>query len=128
MRRITFLVILVTATTFFGFSAEKTEAGYYGAIAYSQNTGCWGYSYNYRNPQEAIIEAVKRCERCSGDNTCAARVWFCRGCGALAKASNGALGYAWAGSRQQAENLALRYCREYGGEDCRIVCWACTSR
>jgi serine/threonine-protein kinase len=98
--------------------------GNYGAIAYSQSTGCWGYSYNYGSRQAAISEALRRC----GESDCQWKVWFKNSCGALAKAENGALGWSWgADSRAEAEARALEEC-ESRGSNCEIICWACTSR
>ena len=98
-------------------------AGGYGAIAYSESEDVTGYSYGYNSAQQAINSAEARC----GKPNCAWKTWFRNACGALAKGSNGILG--WDGGlvgRQRAEEAALAACRRHGGEDCKIICWACS--
>jgi len=111
-------IILVSA---FGAAlADDT----YGAIAYSKSTGTYGYSYDYASRSEAEQAALSHCKR----DDCEIKSWFKNSCGALAKAGNGALGYSWAAAnRQEAESIALEQCRKRGS-NCRILCWACTSR
>jgi len=99
-------------------------ADVFGAIAYSKSTGKWGYSYDYSSREEAESAAVGNCDR----NDCVVKSWFKNSCGALAKASNKALGYSWgAPDRERAERIALSKCRERGSR-CRIITWACTKR
>lgn len=98
----------------------------YGAIAHSRSSGAWGYSYDYPSRSVAENRAMAEC-RARGRG-CEVVVWFRNACGALAVASGGARGWGWAGSRGEAESIALDYCRQYGGGDCEVKCWACTSR
>jgi hypothetical protein len=96
----------------------------YGAIAYSGSTGTWGASYDFGSRSEAENAALRACK--SGD--CEIQVWFMNACGALARADNGSLGWAWASaSSAEAEALVLSECGRRGS-NCRIICWACTSR
>lgn len=96
----------------------------YGAIAYSQSTGNWGSSYNFGSSESAIREAEQRC----GQPDCVWKVWFQNSCGALAKASNGALGWSYCyDSLECAKARALAEC-EKRGDDCNILCWSCTDR
>jgi hypothetical protein len=114
------MVLCVVLTAFGSVQADDN----YGAIAYSESTGNWGYSYDYGSRAQAENSALGRCGR--GD--CEIKVWFKNSCGALAKASNGALGWSYAAdSRAEAESLALSECRSRGS-NCRILCWTCTSR
>jgi len=97
----------------------------YGAIAYDKNTGRWGYAYNYSSRGEAERVAVSRC----GSSGCVAYNWFRNACGALAKASDGSIGWSWGTSRHDAEARAIAQCeRSSNGLSCEIVCWACTDR
>ncbi len=99
----------------------------FGAIAYSSYTGSHGYSYNYATRQAAEIRALRECESYAGSGDCQVFVWFQNGCGALAKATDGAAGSGWGVDRGTAEYHALESCRQYG-RDCKIIRWACTNR
>ena len=94
----------------------------YGAIAFSQDTGRHGYSYNYNSRGGAESRALNECGR-----SCSVAVWFRNACGALAVGENNAYGSGWAVDRGDAENIALDGCGQHAG-DCRIVRWACTDR
>lgn len=111
------LFVALVATTVF--------AGSYGAIAYSPSIGCHGYAYGYYSAQEAIAAAVGGC----GRSDCESRASFSDACGALAKATNGAIGTGISTtSLYDAVARALFYCRYYGGEDCVIICEICSGR
>jgi hypothetical protein len=115
--------LMVLCIILVAFAAAQAQDNY-GAIAYSSSTGNWGYSYDYGSRAQAENSALRRC----GRDDCEIKVWFKNSCGAMAKASNGALGWSYAASsRAEAESLALSEC-EARGSNCRIVCWACTSR
>jgi hypothetical protein len=68
--------------------------------------------------------------RCQGNN-CRVVGTIRRGCAAFAIDGHeacGASGYAVAGRRSEAQNIALRYCTQYGGRDCYIRAWVCDGR
>jgi len=78
----------------------------YDAIAYSPSTRRCGSSWDYQNRAGAESRAVSEC----GVADCTALLWFQNACGALAVGENGRYGYAWAGTRTEAEQSALNYC------------------
>jgi serine/threonine-protein kinase len=94
----------------------------YGAIAFSQDTGRHGYSYNYDSRGEAERRALNECGR-----GCTVAVWFRNACGALAVGEDNAYGSGWSTSRREAENIAMNGCGEHSGS-CSVVRWACTDR
>jgi hypothetical protein len=105
------------------FGIARAEDNY-GAIAYSESSGNWGSSYDYGSRQQAENAALNRC----GSDDCEVKAWFKNSCGALAAGDDGALGWSWAAdSREEAESRALSECRAKGS-NCRILCWACTTR
>ncbi len=117
---LSFLFVLTVGIIF--SSIVDSEAQQFGAIAYSESTGNYGYSHGYRSRDEAIWLAERRC----GASDCRWKVWFRDSCGALAKADNGALGYSHGyGSAEQARHRALAECSRRGS-NCRILCWACS--
>jgi serine/threonine-protein kinase len=109
-----------------GSYANCSARNYFGAIAYSTTSGAYGYSYDYPTRSEAEARAISECRtRGSG---CEVVIWYRNACGALATAPNGARGWAWAATRKKAQNSALEYCRNHGGDDCGVLCWSCATR
>ena len=94
----------------------------YGAIAFSQSTGNYGFSYDYDSRASAEARAREKC----GDHNCTVVLWFVNACGALATGDGNAYGTGWASSRREAENIAMSNCRgEASG--CSVIRWACTT-
>lgn len=92
----------------------------YGAIATNDETGSWGYGYNYATRAEAEAAALEQC----GEQGCQVDVWFANACGAVAKDQK-TVGWGWAKTRAHAEAEALSAC---GTGACKIEVWACTDR
>jgi hypothetical protein len=91
----------------------------YGAIA-TNESGEWGYAYNYTTQAQAEAEALKQC----GKSDCEVRVWFANACGAVAENAE-IIGWGWGESREEAEAKAITAC---GRGNCTITTWACTDR
>ena len=108
--------------------SKAYSQSYFGAIAYSEITGGYGYSYDYANRAAAETAAVRACEANTGYGDCFALIWFQNACGALAQASNGAYGAAWDSYQAGAEYRAIDTCSSYGGYDCVVTRWVCTTR
>ncbi|MBD2464521.1 DUF4189 domain-containing protein [Oscillatoria sp. FACHB-1407] len=113
--------IALVATT------QALAADKFGAIAYSEATGGYGYSRDYPTQGDAEIRALNECEAHSGSSDCQVLLWFRNACGALATASNGAYGSGWGINRSIAEGYAVETCSAYGA-DCAPIMWVCTSR
>ena len=106
--------------------ASGASAENFGAIADSENTGSYGYSYDYEHRRGAENRALNECFDTGADD-CRVVIWFKNGCGALAIGNDGA-GWGWAGGhRRQAEENALNGCYDYTN-GCEIVLWVCTTR
>jgi Domain of unknown function (DUF4189) len=104
-------------------AAQALAADYYGAIAFSPDTGSVGYSYNYGTRNGAENRALAEC----GRRDCVAVIWFRNACGALATGDGNGYGYAWAVTRAEAEDTALNQCNRYT-TNCAYNTWACTAR
>lgn len=103
------------------FSATAAGAkDMYGAIATNDETGAWGYAYNYPTQAQAEAAALRKC----GEDDCKVDVWFANACGAVAK-DDRTLGWGWAKTRAEAEAQALSAC---GTGACEVKVWACTDR
>ncbi|WP_445172178.1 DUF4189 domain-containing protein [Microcoleus sp.] len=107
-------------------SVTRVSGDRFGAIAYSFSTGNWGYSYNRPTEGDAQSVALNGCKNVSGASDCEIKVELKNNCGVMAaNPDNSAAGWAYAGSRREAERVALEKCNKYGN-GCRPIVWACT--
>jgi hypothetical protein len=86
-----------------------------------------GYSFDQPSPGAAAGRALAEC-RSNGDRSCSVVMRIERICGAFAVSGQGgcgARGWAYAGSRAAAENIAMVQCQGRGGINCRIQAWVC---
>jgi hypothetical protein len=95
---------------------------HFGAIAFSNNSGAIGYSYDVGSAREAQERALQEC-----GHGCKVVVAFTNACGALAVGADRAYGFGWAGNKQAAESNAMNYCtsRTTG---CNVAKWVRTTR
>jgi len=112
--------IALMASEPFGQSASAAR---YGSIAFSQNSGAWGYSYGYSSRSAAQRRAMREC-RARGYG-CRVVVWFRNACGALAVGRGNAYGWSWNTSRARARRRAMAECRARTG-GCRIRVTVCS--
>jgi serine/threonine-protein kinase len=98
-------------------------AGPYGALATSPNAD-FGYSYNYDYAEEARRRAMSECGKHSSD--CSVKGTFTDTCVSVAKASNGAMGWAWGRGKRDDDRIAMNECRNNRGRDCELSTRFCT--
>jgi Domain of unknown function (DUF4189) len=103
------------------FWSAPAAADYYGALAFSQDSGSDGYSIDYETRGRAEEEALQAC----GDN-CEVVLWFKNACGALAVGTDNGYGTGWASSRREAETIAKSACNR-NSTSCCVQRWACTT-
>jgi hypothetical protein len=98
----------------------------FGALAIDGLRGpSYGFSYNYSNVEDARARALKEC----GGN-CTVVLTYQNTCAAFAadqSRADGATGWAWAPTKEEAQKSALGYCSKYGGKSCLVRVWACES-
>jgi hypothetical protein len=96
----------------------------YTALAINGNHGSqYGWATGLRSPNLAAAAALGYC-----GNGCRVVLQYSSGCGAYAAdQAGGSSIYGWgtAGSRRQAEAIALGECRGRGGSACIVRVWAC---
>jgi serine/threonine-protein kinase len=97
--------------------SEKKTVPNYGAIAFHQDSGSKGFSFNQRSAREASVEALKQC----GHDNCEVILSIRNACGALASSKKGFASSTGA-TRAEAETKALKKC----GPGCDPVIWTCT--
>lgn len=119
--------VISAVLTIFGIVATTDiSADAAGAIAIGRCNRV-GYAYDNPTPAGAALRALAECSS-NGDGSCKVVVTLRRSCGAFVVAGQGgcgARGWAYAGSRRAAENIALKTCRNYGGRNCHIQAWVC---
>ena len=94
----------------------------YGAIAYSANSGAWGYSEEYGSRGQAESRAKKECRV----KDCEIAAWSYDSCGAVAAGDNGSWGGAQGSDVRRAQNRAQARCAKEGGTNCKIVFSRCS--
>jgi hypothetical protein len=110
------------------------EAGEFGAIAYSEKTGAYGWASSYDTRDIAESVALRRCGEHAQD--CYVAIWVQNGCAALARGARTGdvvhAGWAWAGARGSesanrgaAEPSALTFCSQRT-TNCVIEVIACS--
>jgi Domain of unknown function (DUF4189) len=99
------------------------EAASYGAIAFSPDSGAYGYSTRRVSRANAQEWAMSYCDENAWD--CRIAVNFHDACGAVARGRNGGWGTNWGYSRAEAQNNAMAACHKRDS-GCRVVVWACS--
>jgi hypothetical protein len=107
---------VLAAAVLSGCGGGGEDVDYFGAISVNSLTRAAGISANYTSQNEANVRASAEC-----GSGCSVVATFGNGmCGALARGADGAVGYAVATSRSQAESNALSQCRSVGGISCAV--------
>ncbi len=93
------------------------------AIAFNEENGGWGYSFDQLTEDLAKKKATEKCP------TCTVRLTWNQGCGALAQSTtnNKLMSAATGFNRPAAESAARNDCQSKGGGTCKVVVWACNS-
>jgi hypothetical protein len=103
-------------------AAPASARDYYGAIAFSMDSGRVGWANDYGSRGAAENNAQSACGA-----GCASVIWFRNACGAIATSSDHSYGTGWSTSRGAAESIAMGGCRKHAS-DCSIARWVCTTR
>src|SRR5690349_5398328 len=84
-----------------------SAADFYGAFAFSQNTGASGWAKNYNSQSEAEGAALQVCFQTQGASDCKVAYSFVNSCAALAVGGDNGWGADWGVNIQAAENKAM---------------------
>jgi hypothetical protein len=107
---------VLAAAALSGCGGGGEDVDYFGAIAVNSLTRAAGISANYTSQNEANARANSEC-----GSGCSVVATFGNGmCGALARGSDFAVGYAVASTKSQAESNAQSQCRSVGGISCAV--------
>jgi hypothetical protein len=108
--------ILIAATTAAMLATASIASAAHAAIAYSQSTGSFGYSWGYAYQDGAELAAL---DRCDGED---AEVvgWVRNGWCALAVGDGNGYGCAWGLTEAEAQENALIECSK-NTTNCRIA-------
>ena len=103
--------------------AKFAYAGAYGALATSPEAD-FGYAYNYDYAEEARRRALSECAKHSSE--CKVKGTFQDTCVSIAKAGNGAMGWAWGHGKRDDDRMAMEECTNNKGRDCELSARFCT--
>lgn len=106
--------------------AAASAADYYGAFAFSQNTGASGWSKNYTSQSEAEGAALQYCFETKGASDCKVAYSFVNSCAALAVGGDNGWGADWGVNKQAAQNKAMNTCAGYS-YDCKVLISECST-
>jgi hypothetical protein len=100
----------------------------WGALAVSNSTTNYGYSYDYTSSEAANAAALQSCNSVmKGKKDCQVRSTFARNCIALATSGEGVWGYSRTyGDLVADDREALGYCQNSGGKSCTTVLAYCS--
>jgi Domain of unknown function (DUF4189) len=111
------VLILCPAFADDAFAARTGKKQLWGAIAYNNGTGAYGYAVDMKSKRDAETQAHRQC-----GSDCDRIKSFRDACGAVAANARHAFIETGA-SRAIAESKAGKKC----GGDCAIAAWACTT-
>ena len=103
---------------------DEHSYGTFAAIAYSPQTGAYGYSWNQPNRAWAERVAMSHCRAYD----CRPVVWVSGGCAAISRSIYTTMRYGWgyAGNRYQAEHNSLLGCQRANLGPCRMIDSVCS--
>lgn len=120
-------ILLLATIACIARSGWAANGGMSGAFAANPDVpGQYGFTFNRTSPQQAEKIALSRC----GDG-CEIVEVYSGGCGVYAidaARDDQVLGFAAAGSREEAEAAAVSSCQAQGGSDCRVGKSGCNGR
>ena len=96
---------------------------YYSALAIGKNNG-WGESWGYPTRSDAENRAMLECKK--NDSGCELKLWS-TSCIAYAKSSDGATGWAWSDTANNAGKNAIANCEQYS-KCCNIQSTFCADQ
>lgn len=95
----------------------------YGSIAINSTTKAAGITANYGSQSDANSQAKNSC----GAGCTTALEFGSFMCGALARGTNGVIGWASNGSKSNAESTSVSQCTSRGGAGCGVLLSECNS-
>jgi serine/threonine-protein kinase len=120
-KKLPYLGAILCALALLG--AKPATAGPYGALATSPQAD-FGFSYNFDDEDSAQDRALSECQKHS--DKCTVKGTFQNTCVSVAKASNGAMGWAWGHGKRDDDRMAMSECRKNRGRDCELARRFCT--
>lgn len=89
-------------------SPDARAQDYFGAIAYSLESGAHGWANNHPTREAAERAAMANCLRFAQD--CKVALWFGNACAALATSPRHGYGTGWGDTQMKADNEAMKAC------------------
>ena len=126
MKPLKFLYISLFALTLSGAQltsnvAHSTYKNYYAALAISEKSRAYGFSFNQSSKKKAAGAAMLQCSKNATD--CTIKI-LTTDCLAFASAKGGGWGYAWSQKRSKAQARAMNQCSKHS-KKCEIKVSVC---
>ena len=103
----------------------RSEAGHvYGAIAYSRQTGAFGFATRFGDSDSANALALGNCAK-RGPG-CYVVISFSNLCASVSADNRDGVFWGTAGTRTEAQRQSQLHCNRDGGDECKVVAWACS--
>ena len=103
-------------------AGSAAAADNWGSIYFSATNLANGFSYRHRSKNAAENAAWENCDA----DDCEKAISFRNACGAVAVGENGGWGADWAPRGREAQNKALRACRNHDS-GCYVLRWQCAN-
>jgi hypothetical protein len=126
MKSLTKIATVILGAAMLTTPAAAFAADFYGAFAFSQNTGASGWSKNYASQGEAEGAALQVCFQTQGATDCKVVYPFVNACAALAVGGDNGWGADWGVNVQAAENKAMHVCSGYS-YNCKVLTSQCSN-
>jgi hypothetical protein len=100
-------------------AAPALAQGTWGALALSERSTAYGYSFDYDTREKATERALAECAKNAAD--CRVHTTFQNTCLVVAGSVDGPIGWAWGGREQTRDQRAVEQCRQRGAVNCKVV-------
>lgn len=114
----------IGAALFLGAAPALAESGEWGALAISERSTAYGFSYDYETQEAATARALEECAKNARD--CRVHTTFRNTCLVVAGSVDGPFGWAWGGREDTREQRAVDQCRQRGAGNCKVVQRICS--
>jgi hypothetical protein len=113
------LVFRLAPALLLASAAPALAQGQWGALALSERSTAYGYSFDYDTQEKASERALAECAKNASD--CRVHTTFRNTCLVVAGSVDGPIGWAWGGREQTRDQRAVEQCRQRGAVNCKVV-------
>lgn len=104
--------------------APAQAEGQWGALALSERSTAYGYSFDFDTQEGASERALAECQKNAQD--CRVHTAFRNTCLVLAGSIDGPFGWAWGAPERTRAQRAIDQCQQRGAVNCKVVQTVCS--